>query len=479
MIEWSEILKLIASWSVYLIYLAVIVSTIWVVVLENRNPVKTIAWVLVLVFLPVIGLVFYIFFGRTHRRDLIISKRSYSKLLKRPEAEYLSQTDDDIPKGYERLVSLFQHTNRAFPFADNFTEIYASGAEWLAALIKELEQAQDHIHLQSYIFADDEVGKQVRNVLMAKAREGVTVRVIYDDVGSWKTPKAFFEKMMEAGIEVRSFLKVRFPLFTNKANYRNHRKLVVIDGHIGFIGGMNLAERYVKGVSWGIWRDTHLQIRGKAVHGLQTSFLLDWYFTDRTLLTSAHYFPEIGYMGPSMIQVVTSSPVQPGQEIVLGLIKAISNAKRYFYIQTPYFLPTEAMLNALQTAAMAGVDVRVMIPEKDDTTLTHWGSRSYVTDVLKAGVKVYFYQQGFLHSKLMVSDDQLTTIGSTNMDFRSFEHNFEANAFIYGKEVAVEARELFLADQRECKQIFLKQWEKRPRRHKVIESFIRLMSPLL
>lgn len=479
MIAWNEILRLVASWSVYLIYLAVIVSTIWVVVLENRNPVKTIAWVLVLVFLPVIGLVFYIFFGRTHRRDQVISKRTYSKLLKRPEAEYLSQTDAVIPAGYEGLVSLFQHTNQAFPFAENYTEIYASGAEWLEALVKEIKLAKDHIHLQSYILADDAVGQQVKDALVEKAREGVTVRVIYDDVGSWKTSKAFFDEMMSAGIEVRSFLKVRFPLFTNKANYRNHRKIAVIDGQTGFIGGMNLAERYVKGVSWGIWRDTHLLIKGKAVHGLQTAFLLDWYFTDRTLLTSAQFFPEIGAKGSSMIQIVTSSPVLPGQEIVMGLIKAISNAKRYFYIQTPYFLPTEAMLNALQTAAMAGVDIRLMMPEQTDTKFAHWGSRSYVADVLRAGVKVYFYQPGFLHSKLMVSDDQLTTIGSTNMDFRSFEHNFEANAFIYDKAVAKQARDLFLSDQRVSKQVFLKQWEKRPRRSKVIESFVRLMSPLL
>lgn len=480
MIEWNEIVKIIASWSVYLIYLAVIVSTIWVVVLENRNPVKTIAWVLVLVFLPVIGLFFYVFFGRTHRRDQIISRRSYSKLLKRPEEEYLSQQENDLPADYGGLISLFQHSNHAFPYTNNQTVIFTSGAAWIDALLKELQQAKDHIHLESYIFADDEVGNRVRDVLVAKAREGITVRVIHDDVGSWQTSNTFFYTMMEAGAEVRSFLKVRFPLFTNKANYRNHRKLVVIDGQTGFIGGMNIADRYVQGVSWGIWRDTHMMIRGKAVHGLQTAFLLDWYFTDRTLLTSAHYFPMVdSIMGNSIIQVVTSSPVQPGQEIVMGLMKAISNAKTYFYIQTPYFLPTEAMLNALQTAAMAGVDVRLMLPERADSKVAHWGSMSYLADVLKYGVKVYLYQKGFLHSKLMVSDDFLTTIGSTNMDFRSFEHNFEANAFIYDEQVAMEAHEIFLTDQRDCKQITLKQWDKRPRRNKVVESFIRLMSPLL
>ena len=479
MVEWNEILRLIASWSVYLIYLAVIVSTIWVVVLENRNPVKTIAWVLVLVFMPVIGLVFYIFFGRTHRRDQIISRRSYSKLLKRPEEEYRSQQDAELPADYEGLISLFQHSNHAFPYANNQTQLFTTGAEWVEALLRELQKAKDHIHLQSYIFADDEVGSRVRDVLVAKARAGVAVRVIHDDVGSWQTSKAFFDVMMEAGIEVRSFLKVRFPLFTNKANYRNHRKLVVIDGQIGFIGGMNIADRYVQGVSWGIWRDTHMMIKGKAVYGLQTAFLLDWYFADRTLLTSARYFPMIDIVGSSIIQIVTSSPIQPGHEIVMGLMKAISNAKTYFYIQTPYFLPTEAMLNALQTAAMAGVDVRLMLPEKADSKVIQWGSMSYLADVLKFGVKIYLYQKGFLHSKLMVSDDYLTTIGSTNMDFRSFEHNFEANAFIYDEQVAIEAREIFLNDQRDCKQITLKQWEKRPRKNKVIESFIRLMSPLL
>ncbi|MCR4764922.1 MAG: cardiolipin synthase [Bacteroidaceae bacterium] len=479
MVQWAEIVRIIASWSVYLIYLAVIISTIWVVVLENRNPVKTIAWVLVLVFMPVVGLFFYIFFGRTQRRDQIISKRTYNKLLKHPETEYLSQIDMALPADYQGLISLFQNTNHAFPYSHNYTKIFTTGADWIKALLSELQLAEDHIHLQSYIFADDEVGRQVRDVLVQKARQGVTIRVIYDDVGSWQTPNTFFDTMMGAGIEVRSFLKVRFPLFTNKANYRNHRKLVVIDGRTGFIGGMNLADRYVKGVSWGIWRDTHMIIKGKAVHGLQTAFLLDWYFTDRTLYTSARYYPEIGNMGPSMIQVVTSSPVQPGQEIVKGLVKAISNAKHYFYIQTPYFLPTESMLNALQTAALSGVDIRLMIPEKSDTKMTYWGSRSYVSDMLKFGVKVYFYQKGFLHSKLMVSDDRLTTIGSTNMDFRSFEHNFEANAFIYDQQVAEEARSIFLADQRDCVQISLKQWEKRHRRSKIIESLVRLMSPLL
>lgn len=319
----------------------------------------------------------------------------------------------------------------------------------------------------------------VRDVLIDKARQGVEVRVIYDDVGCWHVPNRFYEQMREAGVEVRSFLKVRFPLFTSKVNYRNHRKIVVIDGRIGFIGGMNLAERYMRGFSWGIWRDTHLLLEGKAVHGLQTVFLLDWYFVDRTLVTSARYFPKVDNCGTSLAQIVTSEPIGPWKEIMQGLGMAITGAKKYFYIQTPYFLPTEAVAVAMQTAALAGVDVRLMLPYRADNRLTHLGSCSYLAEALRAGVKVYFYKKGFLHSKLMVSDDELSTVGSTNVDFRSFEHNFEVNAFIYDTETALQMREIFLQDQRECVQVFSKNWAKRPWYHKAAESVVRLLAPLL
>lgn len=333
--------------------------------------------------------------------------------------------------------------------------------------------------MEFYIFEDDAIGRLVRDVLIEKARAGVEVRVIYDDVGCWHVPNRFFEVMREAGVEVRSFLKVRFPLFTSKVNFRNHRKIVIVDGSVGFVGGMNLAERYMRGYSWGIWRDTHLLLEGKAVHGLQTAFLLDWYFVDRTLITSARYFPKQAICGTSLAQIVTSEPIGLWKEIMQGLVMAISGAKKYFYVQTPYFLPTEAVLIAMQTAALSGVDVRLMLPYRADNRLTHLGSCSYLADTLQSGVKVYFYKKGFLHSKLMVSDDELSTVGSTNMDFRSFEHNFEVNAFIYDTETALQMREIFLQDQRESVQVFLKNWEKRPWYRKAAESVVRLLAPLL
>lgn len=477
--EWGFSVSEIVSFSLRIIYLAVIIGTIVVIVLDNRNPVKTLAWILVLMFLPFLGLILYFFFGRNYHRQHILSKKSYNRLLKKPMAEYLAQENYAYSSRYSRLISFFQYTNQAFPFDGNRVELYTDGTSMLQALLRELKKAEQHIHLEFYIFEDDEVGRQVREVLMEKARRGVEVRVIYDDVGCWHVPNRFFEEMREAGVDARCFLRVRFPAFTSRVNYRNHRKVVVIDGRVGFVGGMNLAERYVKGVSWGVWRDTHLLFDGRAVHGLQTTFLLDWYFVDRTLLTSQRYFPRLEDQGEALAQVVTGDPVGPWQEIMQGMIMAIASARKYLYIQTPYFLPTETVMNALQTAALAGVDVRLMLPMRADSRLPHLGSCSYVRDILQAGVKVYFYRKGFLHSKLLVIDDELSSVGSSNIDFRSFEHNFEVNAFIYDSGTAIRLREFFLKDQRECVQVSEKSWKKRPFYWKASESIVRLLAPLL
>lgn len=479
MIDWNYILNQVATVAFDIIYFGAIIGTIVVIILDNRNPVKTLAWILVLMFLPVVGLVFYFFFGRSRRRERIIGQKIYNRLLNKPMVEYLAQDATTLPMAYSRLISLFRNTTQAFPFDGNRIEIYTNGGSMLQSLLRELQNARQHIHIEFYIFEDDAIGRMVRDVLVEKARAGVEVRLIYDDVGCWHVPNRFYDEMLSAGIEVRSFLKVRFPLFTSKVNYRNHRKIVVIDGRVGFVGGMNLAERYMRGFSWGIWRDTHLLLEGKAVHGLQTAFLLDWYFVDRTLISASRYFPKMEATGTSLVQIVTSDPIGPWKEIMQGLSMAISGAKKYFYIQTPYFLPTEQILAAMQTVALAGVDVRLILPMRADNRLTHLGSCSYLADILQAGVKIYFYKKGFLHSKLMVSDDELSTVGSTNVDFRSFEHNFEVNAFIYDTETALQMREIFLQDQRDCVQVFLKNWVKRPWWRKAAESVVRLMAPLL
>ncbi len=479
MIEWSLLATKIASIAFNLIYFGLIVSTIIIVVLDNRNPVKTIAWVLVLMFLPVVGLIFYFFFGRNQRKERIIGEKSYNKLMSKSLTRYQSQCDYEIPPKYEALIRFCKLTNQAFPFESNRVEVYTDGYDKIHSLIRELYKAKKHIHLQYYIFTDDSVGRLIRDVLIDKSKEGVEVRVIYDDVGSWGTSSDFYNEMRDAGIEVRSFLKVRFPPFTSKVNYRNHRKIVVIDGRIGFIGGMNIAERYVKGVSWGVWRDTHLLIEGEAVYGLQTTFLLDWAFVDQTLITDKKYFPTINIKENCLMQIVSTDPVNPWKNIMQGIVQVILLSCKYVYIQTPYFLPTEPIANALQTAALSGVDVRLMLPEQSDSKMVHWGSRSYIEEMLSAGVKVYFYQKGFLHAKMIVSDDLFSTVGTTNIDFRSFEHNFEVNSFIYDSELCEKLKGIFVMDQHHSKQIFLKNWQQRPLRVRIIESVVRLFSPLL
>jgi cardiolipin synthase len=248
---------------------------------------------------------------------------------------------------------------------------------------------------------------------------------------------------------------------------------------VGFIGGMNIALRYLKGVDWGVWRDTFMQVHGKAVYGLQTSFLTDWYATDHSLITSSCYFPEMDSCGDSLIQIVTADPIGKWRDVMQGLLLAITSARRYFYIQSPYFLPTEPILLALKTASLSGVDVRIMIPERADASLVHCATLSYLTELLEAGIKVYMYQKGFLHSKLWVCDDVFSSVGSTNMDFRSFEHNFEINAFMYDEASARLLKEIFLSDQKDAELLQNRSWSMRPWYQKVIESIIRLFAPLL
>ena len=464
---------------VSLLFLLTVVTTIVVVILDNRNPLKTLAWVLVLAFLPVVGLVLYFFFGQSTRKEKLISKKGFARLSKYPMMEFQLQELLDMSVEQHQLVRFFHRINGALPFDGNSMSVYSDGSAMIEALLESIRMARHHIHVEFYIFENDEVGRRVRDALIEKANEGVEIRVLYDDVGCWKVSHLFYDEMRESGIEVRGFLKVRFPRFTSKVNYRNHRKLVVIDGRTGFIGGMNIADRYLKGVSWGIWKDLMMKVEGKAVYGLQTTFLTDWYATDHSLITSSRYYPKMERKGGGLMQIVTSDPVGKWHDIMQGLLLAITSAKKYLYIQTPYLLPTESILLALKTVALAGVDVRVMIPEKSDTRLIHWGTFSYLDELMEAGVKIYRYRKGFLHSKLLVCDDSLSSVGSTNMDFRSLEHNFEVNAFMYDRSSALTLKELFLSDLKDAELLLLKSWRMRPWYQKVKESVIRLFAPLL
>ena len=288
--------------------------------------------------------------------------------------------------------------------------------------------------------------------------------------------------MRDAGIDVHSFMPVRFPAFTSKVNYRNHRKLCVIDGKVGFIGGMNIALRYVKGDKKQAWRDTHLRIEGGGVYAIQRAFLVDWYFVDRTLVTNRQYYPPVSVHihNNCLVQIVTGSPISPWPDIMQGYVRILLQARKYVYMETPYFLPTEPVLFAMRTAALAGVDIRLMLPRHADAKLVEWASRSYVMEAIEAGVKVYLYTAGFNHSKLLVSDDNLCTIGSTNIDFRSFENNFEANAFFFDEGMAQRVKAVYLRDEEKSILVDdVSYFVKRPFLQRLFESTVRLLSPLL
>lgn len=469
-------------WILLVIYLAITIGGIVAVLMDNKQPEKTMAWILVLCFMPIVGIIFYLFFGQNTRKEKVISERSMDLLMKRSMLEFAEQENLHIPRRNRPLMKLFTNQNWALPFKDNEVSIFTDGYEFVSTLLYNIGQAQDHIHLDTYIIEDDPLGNLVADALIDKARQGVEVRLLYDDVGCWRVKDRFFNRMRAAGIQVYAFMPVRFPAFTGKVNYRNHRKLCVIDGKVGFIGGMNIALRYVKGTARQAWRDTHLCIRGGAVYAIQRAFLVDWYFVSRTLVTDRRYYPPVDKTidNNCLAQIVTSSPVSPWPDIMQGYVRVLLQAHRYVYMESPYFLPTEPVLFAMRTAALAGVDVRLIVPRHGDAKLVEWASRSYLMEVIEAGVKVYLYEPGFNHSKILVSDDNLSSCGSTNIDFRSFENNFEANAFFFNEGMALRLKKVFLTDQAQSTLVDdVSYFIKRPFLQRLLESLVRLLSPLL
>ena len=481
---------------IFLIYQVAVIATIIHVLMDNRQQAKTVAWALVIYFVPVVGIIGYIFFGANTRRERMVSRRSMDQLTKRSMLQFVEQKDLQLPQQHKQVIDLFVNEGFSLPFSGNRVEIMTSGYDFFPSLLRDIAQAASHIHIDVYIFEADALGCLIADALIAKSRQGVEVRIVYDDVGCWRVKDRFFEQMRREGIEVEPFMPVRFPSFARRANYRNHRKLFVIDGRVGYIGGMNIAERYVKGVrseelgarseELGVrnkWRDTMLRVEGRGVYSLQRAFLIDWYFVDRTLLSDRKYYPPSTLHLQSstlLVQTVTSGPSSPYPEIMQGYVRIIMSARSYVYIETPYFLPTGAVLYALKAAAQAGADVRLLVPAKSDACLTDWASRSYLREAVEAGVKVGLYTGGFLHSKLMVCDNTIATCGSTNIDFRSFENNFEANMFIYDDGFARRMRQVFLDD--ESRSVLLSEQAGRMNPSfmaRLLESLARLFSPLL
>lgn len=462
-----------------LFYIVTAIGVIIVIITQNRNPVKTVSWILILLFLPLLGLFIYYFFGEDGRKKRLISHKMFRRLSEQAFDRIEPKILTPPPPEYANLVNLVGYTDRASLYPGNKITFYSDGESKFAALFEEIRKARHHIHIQYYIYMDDDIGCKLADLLAEKVKEGVIVRLMYDDVGSWNVKRKFFKRLKKQGIQVEAFLKVAFRFLTSRVNYRNHRKIVVIDGNVGFMGGMNVADRYIQGVDYGVWRDNHIKVEGKAVAALQTSFVIDWNYSRKEFLSDDAYFPNIESEGNALIQFATSGPMGQYKSIHLGIVQAFYNAKKYIYIQTPYFVPTDLLMSAIQTAAMRGIDVRLMIPRQSDTTFVHIATLSFIQELLEVGVKVYLFEGGFLHSKMMVIDDSLTITGSANMDVRSFEHNFEIDAFIYDCSASLESHDIFERDMQMSSLLRSEDWAERSNFRKFTESIVRLFSPLL
>ena len=470
------------EWLTYLLatlYGLSIVGVVVVIISENRNPLKSLPWLIVLLLAPIVGLVCYFFFGQNLSKRRAISRRTRKQL-----ANYLEQNEQEdhpaLPGRFLPLSHLLSHNGQAVPLYGTRYEIFTAGMQKMESLLRDIKQAKHHIHLQYYIIDNDRAGAMLREALIERARAGVEVRLLYDDVGSRGVRKKFFDELVAAGGEVHPFLHVQFPRFTSKVNYRNHRKMVIIDGCVGYIGGMNIADRYLYGSELGPWRDTHFRIEGGGVQGLQHAFLSDWYATTRQRIEGTTYFlAQAISEEQNVIQLLSGGPFGKWRVLLQAVSMAVMRARRRIWIETPYFLPSETLNNALQTAALAGVDVRLILPLRSDSKAVDLAIHSYIDDMMRAGVKIYFYMAGFLHSKLLIIDDELALFGSSNMDFRSFEHNFEINAFAYDRRLVNRLETIMEQDLTRCHHLTHSEWFNRSPIRRFAESVMRLFSPLL
>ena len=464
----------------HIVIATVIFGTILVIISENRNPVKTIAWCMVLIFMPIIGLLLYILFGMDNRHRRQIKDEDLNRMKRITETVQGDDIVSEMPFRHKPLADMLYRMNRSFPLSGNNVEVMTDFRTMSDRLVADIEAAQNHINLLFFKFEDDAAGRRIADALIRKAEEGVQVRLIYDDAGNLMVPRRFYRKLRRHGIQVRGFIRIFLPILSRDYNSRNHRKVVVIDGKVGYMGGMNIAQRYAEGLKWGIWRDTHMRMTGPAVSELQTSFLADWKFTKGDEPDLEAMYPYNPPCGNTLMQIVTGGPMDKWNVMMQAYMAAIASARSHAYLQSPYFIPPEPIMKVLQNVALNGVDVRVMIPYRGDKgVLPPWASRSYIKEALEAGIRIYLYRKGYMHAKTMTIDDSLVTIGSTNIDFRGFEQDFEINAFMYDENLAVQQREIFLEDLKDAELIDPLDWDKRPFLHKAKESVARVFSQVL
>ena len=484
----TALTEFVSFWMEHLIFINVVLSVV-IVFFERRDPRTVWTWLLVLYFIPILGVFLYFMIGHDfHKQHMFRTKEiedaMYSAISKQEETiirDGFAPSDPRMRKFSDMVLMNLEAADSVYS-SDNEVEIFTDGREKFQALYREMQKAKEYIHIQYYIIRSDELWVPFEALLEQKVREGVEVRLLYDSMGCRKMKRSDWKRIRSKGIQVGEFFPAVLGRLQLRMNYRNHRKIVIIDGKTAFVGGFNIGREYLGlDEKFGYWRDTHLRIRGSAVLSLHIRFILDWnYTTKQNLFIQDRYFhAQKEKPGDEAVQIITSGPDSKWQNIRNVYLKMISKARKNIYIQTPYFIPDEAVLDAIRIAAMSGVDVRVMIPCKPDHPFVYWATYSYIGDLLDAGAKCYTYDNGFLHAKGMVVDGLVSCYGTANMDIRSFRLNFEVNAVIYSSRTARKMEQIFMEDLKKSTRVTRYLYGRRSYLVRFKEQFSRLLSPLL
>ncbi|QHT64062.1 cardiolipin synthase [Paenibacillus lycopersici] len=461
-----------------------------VMFMERRNVGVTWAWLMVLLFLPAVGFVVYLVFGQNLSKKKLYklnkrTKETITALIEQQRREFRDHRivfNDDAAEQYADLIYMNLTSGFALYTQNNHVDIYTNGPDKFEALFADIARATHHIHLMYYIVHNDDIGRRLVEALTEKAKQGVKVRFLVDDIGSSMLKREFFQSLVQAGGEVTYFFPSKIPYLNIRVNYRNHRKLAIIDGQIGYIGGFNVGDEYMgRNKRFGFWRDTHLRITGYAVLQMQANYMMDWNLASPVSFSREvlGLFPPAANTGSTGIQIVSSGPDQTLEQIKNAYIKMIFAAKKSIYMQTPYFIPDESVLNALKLAVLSGIDVRIMLPGKPDHKMVYWATFSYLGELLEEGMKCYLYEKGFLHAKAIVVDGSVASVGTANVDIRSFKLNFEVNAILYDTETASRLQRIFEDDMKDCTELTYEQYQRRSRMQRFRESCVRLLSPIL
>ena len=461
------------------------------VVLDTRSTTKTLAYILLVIFVPIAGILIYFSFGVNYRKRKIYNKNIFDditfekKLGRFIRYKSMEIIDGDYPsiKRFNALAKLVLNQSLSPITAANEVKLLLNGENKFPEVFRALENAKNHIHIEYYIFEDDIIGRKIIDLLIKKSEEGVKIRFIYDDFGSRSIRKTQVARLRAAGIEAFPFYKIKLIYLANRLNYRNHRKIIVVDGTVGFVGGINVSDKYINSGEGLFWRDTHLRLQGPSVSSLQYIFMGDWnYCSFQTLEANVDFFPfpeKAEPLGDKIVQIAFSGPDSDSPLIQHSIAQAIASAKEEVLITTPYFIPGESLIDSLLIAAWGGIKIKILVPEKSDSNLVNFAARSNYKLLLNAGVEIYTYYKGFVHAKTLVADKQLAIIGSANMDIRSFDLNFEVNALIYDQETAEELAGVFYEDLKYANKIDPIEWRKRPLRIQLMEKIAGLLSPML